>query len=55
MSNRQVFYISVGLVLGGVLILAWGVLTGSSLITIIGFLGFFGGGIFRLIWWLRKL
>jgi hypothetical protein len=52
MSNRQLSYISVGLVLGGVLLLAWAALTGSSTITIIGVVAFFGGGIVQLARWL---
>jgi hypothetical protein len=54
-GTRKLFYGSIGLLLGGLLILAIGAIYGLPLVMLVGTAGFLGGGVVQLIWLVRRL
>jgi hypothetical protein len=55
MSDRKIFYISIGFLLLGVFLFGWGALSDSTLLTTIGAIAFGGSIVFRSFWWLKKM
>jgi hypothetical protein len=54
-GTRKLFYGSIGLVLGGLLLLAIGAIYSWTLLVLLGVVCFFGAGLVQLNWLLRKI